>query len=108
MHWAARLAMALSKTNVTVALIVVGGAIWCVPLVIGGVLIFDQYQQGTGSIFLIEFGILPYAAALTINVVGPSLLLRFRNENQALALSAVMLVSEIPIVLFWILGLGST
>jgi hypothetical protein len=42
----------------------IGAILWGVPLAINTLLVFDQYRQNSGSLFLIGIGILPFAVAL--------------------------------------------
>jgi hypothetical protein len=95
----------------SVATLVVAGIaslLWCIPLGINSTLVYYQYKQGTGSLFLLEIGIAPYALALVITAVGPLLLRRFHREDQALILAGMMLALFVPAALIWAVGMGST
>lgn len=100
--------MPAAKTVLVLVLTVFGGVLWLIPLVVGIRLVIYQYQQGTGSLFLIALGVLPYAVPLAIIVLGPALLLRNGRVDSALGLAGVLLGLGIPIVFLWFVGLGST
>jgi len=89
-------------------LVATGAVIWCLPLMLCSLAIMYQYSQGTGSLFLIGIGVLPYAAGLIIASLIPIILLRSGRDDRAANLAVVMIFLGIPAAILPILGLGST
>jgi len=100
--------MKVTKRASSYIILVINALLWSVPIALNSVLIAYQYSQGTGSLFLIEIGILPYVIGLVVAVLIPLFLLYLHRDRAALILTIVMFGFGILAGLFFVVGMGST
>ena len=96
------------KKIIAVVLLCLSALIWAVPAAIYAMLLRYQFAQGNGSFVLILFGPAEYGLGFLLSVAVPILLLRRRNDNAAIAVSASSLTLGVILAVPGILALGST
>ena len=96
-----------NRRNATLALTAITALSWCVMLVIGTYSVYYQYQQGAGSLFLIEIGVLAWLFGLLVCLAGPIFLMRSLRTRDALVFAFGSFTLSIPIFFFFVVGLGA-
>lgn len=82
--------------------------LWGALLLLGTVLVVDQYRQGTGSIFLVCIGIVPYAIAVAVSAIVPFRLLRSGSQVIALTVPIGMILLWLFVAFYWFLAIGGS
>jgi hypothetical protein len=91
-----------------IALIIANAVVWGIPTAIYLLLVVYQFEQGSGSIFLVIIGPLPYGAGLAISTFGFIVLWRRGLLGVARVVGLISLLLGLPLAAWGVLMLGST